>query len=375
MLFFILGLTFAKTLILTPKPLSSIIDLESFNIEHNIHQLATFDDIIFYKTDSDQYKNTLANFYDIEDEQIYSVNSIKRFLINSYKDLAEQSSMYIHEYFGSNETIPWHLSSITNREPTEESTFKYTKCNTNKDILVNIYVVDTGSEPLLANFADSENHDCNGHGSLCSSLIRDSKFGVCKDSNVYGIKVLNCQGSGSTSSVIQGLEFAFKLHKENTKKEKRVVKSIVNMSLGGGLSRAINKAVENTIKDPNFYFVAASGNEGQDIKNVSPASAKGIISVMASDKNNNRAYFSNYGGSLYSPGVAITGLNNYDKEVTMSGTSFSSPILAGTLVHYINDYPTYNMKQMKKLIQDKATKNVIKNNPEHTLNLLTYLVR
>ena len=229
MLFFILGLTFAKTLILTQKPLSSIIDLESFNIEHNIHQLATFDDITFYKTDSDQYKNTLANFYEIEDEQIYSVNSIKRFLINSYKDLAEQSSMYIHEYFVSNETIPWHLSSITNREPTEESTFKYTKCNTNKDLLVNVYVIDTGSEPLLANFADSENHDCNGHGSLCSSLIRDSKFGVCKDSNVYGIKVLNCQGSGSTSVVIRGLEFAFKSHVENSIKEKRIVKTIVNM--------------------------------------------------------------------------------------------------------------------------------------------------
>ena len=44
-----------------------------------------------------------------------------------------------------------------------------------------------------------------------------------------------------------------------------------------------------------FYIVVASGNEGQDAKNTSPASARGILTANAMNRNDERAYFSNYG--------------------------------------------------------------------------------
>ena len=383
MLFFILGLTFAKTLILTPKPLSSIIDLESFNIEHNIHQLATFDDITFYKTDSDQYKNTLGNFYDIEDEQIYSVNSIKRFLINSYKDM--------HGYFVSNETIPWHLDRINKKHLPLNGKYTYSykgSCHKNHNVNIETVVVDTGCDvnhqefegraEFLENFTgDNQPFDGHSHGTFTSSQIGGLKVGVCKDSVIKCIKVLDNEGRGSTSGVIAGLEYAFKRHTKNGKNNPKL-RTILSMSLGGGYSKSMNTAIEKMIKTSDtFYIVVASGNENSDACRTSPASAKGVLTVNAMDKNDKRAYFSNFGPctDIYSPGVLNYGAVLDNKYAVESGTSFSAPILAGVMNHFLDMYPDLNMKQLKEKILSDATKDTIEGNPKNTPNRMVYLNR
>lgn len=363
---FLYGCVMSKY-ILTPKPIVSIMNLDTFNKEHGIEHVATIESQRFFKTDSDKFLGTIEDFFEVEEEQEYNVDSIKRFLIKTYDELVIMLS--------NNETVPWHLSRVSQRDLPLTNVYNHNRCDTNREIELDNYVIDTGSEPLLKNFADSTDRDCNGHGSFCASLIRDSVYGVCKGSNVYGIKVLDCNGSGTTSGVLRGIEYAYNTHVSKSKASKKIVKSIINMSLGGGYSRALNRAVENTLRNNDFYVVAAAGNEDQDCKNTSPASATGVLSVAASDDKDNRAWFSNYGCSdIYAPGVDITGLDHNNNDHTGSGTSFSSPITVGVLNHYINAFPTYNMQQITQVLLDTASKDKIKGNKENTPNLLVFLV-
>ena len=96
---------------------------------------------------------------------------------------------------------------------------------------------------------------------------------------------------------------------------------------------------------------------------------------MASDRNDKRAYFSNYGycADIYSPGVDIESTIPNGKTAVYSGTSMSTPLMVGVLTHYINMYPELAMKEMKEKILSDATKDHIKSNVGKTNNLLIYL--
>lgn len=361
--------------LLTPKPFVSNIffDMESFNVEHNIEHFVNINDFDVYKTNQrniELFKNTLEMFYHIEKEQEYTI-----FDDNYYFTLKETSE------------IPWHLGRIVSKDLPLNSTFEYEKCHTNKDIDIHTYVIDTGidvSHPefegraeWLANFADNDNTDCQSHGTHCAGLIGSKTYGTCKDAKLFAIKVLDCNGGGSTSSVISGIDYALKRHQKEYKKSGGRTRSIVSMSLGGGYSYILNKVVQSTLKDQHFYFAAAAGNEDSDSCKTSPASVVDIFTVMASDISDTRAYFSNYGrcSDIYSPGVNIESTVPNGLTAIYSGTSMATPILVGVLNHYIDQNPDVNMKQLKKLVLKNSSKNKISNNPDKTNNFLIFLER
>ena len=126
-----------------------------------------------------------------------------------------------------------------------------------------------------------------------------------------------------------------------------------------------------------MYVVVAAGNEDSDACNTSPASARGILTIMASDKYDNRAYFSNYGtcADLYSPGVDILSTIPNGKTAVYSGTSMATPNLVGVLNHYLDQFPGLNMKAIKEKMMQDASKNKLSGNPKKTNNLLVYLHR
>ena len=137
----------------------------------------------------------------------------------------------------------------------------------------------------LANFVDNMDIDCQSHGTHCAGIVGSQTYGVCKDANLFAIKVLDCRGSGSLSGVIQGIEYAYQRHLEESEKSDKIHKSIISMSLGGGYSKIVNTAVEKTLENEHFYVVVAAGNEDNDACKVSPASANGVLTVMASDRD------------------------------------------------------------------------------------------
>jgi hypothetical protein len=382
----------AKNYILIPKEYHvNKLNYDSFAKEHYLDVLAKFDDLTLYKTNVDNYNSfidTFSELFDIEEEQVYTVSPVV------HKDETD-NLLFIQEpgNIGLNiqESVPWHLDRISKKHLPLDGSYAYSEqgsCHRNSEVEIETVVVDTGvqshtefgnNQPIfLENFSeDNINEDCNSHGTFCSSQIGGLNVGVCKDAKLFAVKVLTCEGSGSTSGVIAGMDYVFKRHLQR-EKENSKLRTIMSMSLGGGKSLAMNRVVENMVKTSDtFYIVVASGNENQDAKNTSPASARGIFTANAMDRNDQRAYFSNYGKftDIYSPGVSNYGAILNNKYAIESGTSFSTPILAGIMNHYLDMYPHLNMKQLKKKILNDATKDTIEDNPKNTPNLMVFLKR
>lgn len=354
------------------------VNMVSFAEEHSLETVFNIDnEYVIYGTNIENFNtfaNTFTDVFDVEENgDVYIFQ--KQFVLQKNTPKVPK------------EEIPWHLARINKRDLPLSETYKYNtsgSCHKNKDIVINTYVIDTGIDithpqfegraKWLKNFVDDDDTDCQNHGTHCSGLISSRDYGVCKDANLFAIKVLDCNGSGKLSSVIKGIQYAYEHHTslpDNTR-------GIVSMSLGGGYSPFINKAVEMVIKkSKTLYFTVAAGNEDGDACKTSPASVKDVITVMASDKKDNRAYFSNWGkcADIFAPGVDIISTVPNGKTAVYSGSSMSTPIIAGVLNHYLDSYPDMTLVEIKeKLILD-SIKDKLSDVPDDTANLLVYLER
>jgi len=215
---------------------------------------------------------------------------------------------------------------------------------------VNAYVIDTGidtghTDLVVArhvNFANGPNTDCHGHGThVAGSVAAEDNtqdvVGVAPGAPLTGVKVLGCNGSGSTSGVIKGVDWVT----ANAKKP-----AVANMSLGGGASAALDTAVKNSANSGVFYVLAA-GNDGADACTSSPARAgagtnNGIMTVAATDSADKEASWSNYGScvDIWAPGASILSTRKGGGTTTMSGTSMASPHGAGGGALYLSGAPT-----------------------------------
>ncbi|WP_192805292.1 S8 family peptidase [Noviherbaspirillum aerium] len=213
---------------------------------------------------------------------------------------------------------------------------------------VNVYVIDTGIAAhsdlnLVAhlNFIDTNNTDCNGHGTHVAGSIaaRDNTsavVGVAPGARLYGLKVLDCAGSGSTSAIIKAVDWVT---------ANAVKPAVANMSLGGGASQALDDAVRRSVASRVFYSVAA-GNSGVNACNVSPARAgfndggldNGIVTTAAIDQYNREPSWSNYGQcvNVWAPGVNIVSTRAGGGTATMSGTSMAAPHVAGAAALFLS---------------------------------------
>jgi subtilisin family serine protease len=241
---------------------------------------------------------------------------------------------------------------------------------------VDVYVIDTG---LLAghrdfgrrasfgvNTIDRNNSDCNGHGTHVAGTVGGTLYGVAKLVKLVGVKVLNCAGSGSASSVIAGVNWVTAHHVAN--------KSVANMSLGGEASKAEDDAVSEMVRSGVFVSVAA-GNSNTNACNVSPARTPSAFTTAASDMSDKKATFSNHGPCVdaYAPGVAITSdwIGSTTATKTINGTSMAAPAVAGTAALYLADHAS-TPAATTTWILDHATPGVIISNAPNTPNRLLY---
>lgn len=377
--------------ILVPKQQLSSFNLGYFNKEHNVELLAEVGDLTVYKTSAENYNvfaSTFNDLFEVEIDQLYKVVPMNNEENVVWVQKPGQSQFVMQK---PRDEFPWHLDRISKRDLPLNGSYPYWKpgtCHRNNNITIHTYIVDTGVDvehsefggkiEFLENFTDDDiARDCNSHGTFCSSVIGGKTFGVCKDAKMFGVKVLDCEGSGSTSGVIAGMNYVYNKHLELSKTNPRI-RSIMSMSLGGGYSAIMNRVVEKMVQESDtFYVVVAAGNENSDSCNTSPASARGIFSVMASDRNDRRAYFSNWGrcSQLYAPGVNVQGAVLNDRTAVLSGTSFSAPNVAGVMNHYLDLHPELNMAELMKMMLNDASKNKIENNKRDTSNLFVYVNR
>ncbi len=211
---------------------------------------------------------------------------------------------------------------------------------------VRAYIIDTGIGTHAdlnltghVNFAGGQNADCHGHGTHVAGTVgaRDNTsdvVGAAPGIALVGVKVLSCSGSGSTSGVIKGVDWVT---------ANAVHPAVANMSLGGGVSDALDAAVVNSANSGVFYAVAA-GNSGADACTSSPARAgagvdNGIMTTAATASNDTEASWSNYGScvDIWAPGVSILSTKLKGGTTTMSGTSMAAPHVAGTAALLLTD--------------------------------------
>nr|ABL74283.1 cuticle-degrading serine protease [Arthrobotrys yunnanensis] len=238
----------------------------------------------------------------------------------------------------------WGLDRISHEDYSEPYTYEYNE--TTAGTGATVYVIDTGIRITHNEFktsngtsraawgfnsVDNTNSDGNGHGTHCAGTIAGKTYGVSKKAKVVAVKVLSASGSGSTSGVVAGMNWVAENATPNL--------SVASMSLGGPKSAALNSAVDS-IFNAGVTIVVAAGNEGQDAKNVSPASAPKAITVGAIDNQNKIASFSNWGTlvDVFAPGVAVLSswaTGDTDTK-TISGTSMACPHVAGLAAYYIS---------------------------------------
>ena len=239
---------------------------------------------------------------------------------------------------------------------------------------VTAYVIDTGISPTHPDFGGraavafdatgGDGIDCNGHGTHVAGTLGSTSYGVAKRVALRGVKVLNCQGSGTITDVIEGVDWV-------TARAQRP--AVANMSLGGPKNTTLDNAV-NRLAASGVFVSVASGSSGTDACGFSPSGASGAFAVAASDRTDHVASFNNRGPciKLYAPGVLITSTWLNGGVQTISGGSMAAPHAAGVAAMYkqaFGDQPTTTVSAWLVRV---ATPGVLIGVPVGTPNRLLY---
>ena len=287
-------------------------------------------------------------------------------------ELVEEDQMMSINATQNNAT--WGLDRTDQRNLPLSGTYTYNTTASN----VNAYIIDTGILNSHSDFGgrsfsgidtvdnDGDATDCNGHGTHVAGTVGGSTWGIAKNVTLYGVRVLGCNGSGSNSGVIAGMDWVADNH---------VKPAVANMSLGGGASSATDSAVQR-MTNAGITTVVAAGNDNSNACNYSPARAASAITVGSTTSSDSRSSFSNYGNCLdiYAPGSSITSAWSNGGTNTISGTSMASPHVAGVAALYLAENPNASVSQVTQAITDAATPNKVSDAKSGSPNLLLYSI-
>ncbi|KAM3503602.1 hypothetical protein MY10362_004099 [Beauveria mimosiformis] len=287
----------------------------------------------------------------------------------------EQDSVVSLSAFTTQPNPPWGVARLSRRKNNGTTGYTYDRSAGEGAC---VYVLDTGVDDRnselggramqIKSFIPNEHTDGHGHGTHCAGTVASTTYGVAKKAHVYGIKVLSNAGSGTWSGIIAGMD-----HVAIDSPSRNCTKGVfASMSFGGGYSATVNDGAAQLVAS-GVFVAAAAGNENSDAAFVSPASEVTVCTVGATDAQDVRASFSNYGSvvDIFAPGVNILSLSLGDRTRIMSGTSMATPHVVG-LAAYISALEGGAASELCSRLQALATPDLITGLPGLTTNLLAF---
>lgn len=227
---------------------------------------------------------------------------------------------------------------------------------------VKVVVIDTGLDMTHPDLAgnikggwnaitkDANFNDDHGHGTHCGGNIAalDNEVGivgVAPSVDLYGVKVLDANGSGTFDDVIAGMQWAVDNHMD-----------VASMSLGADQGNQALADMVAAMKKGGVTLVAAAGNSGGAVGY--PGGYPEAIAVAAGDKNDKLASFSSRGPqvAVIAPGVNVYSLSMNGGYETMSGTSMATPHVAGLAALYVSKHKGATPDQVRAALSAASTK-------------------
>lgn len=258
----------------------------------------------------------------------------------------------------------WGIDRIDQRNLPLSGTFTYNNTGSG----VKIYILDTGIRFTHNEFGGRATSgsdfidggpadDCYGHGTHVAGTAAGATYGVAKSASLVAVRVLGCNGSGATSGVIAGVDWVTGNHQAGQP-------AVANMSLGGGVSTALDNAVRASIADGVSYTLAAGNGNilgfASNACNSSPGRVAEGMTISATRQNDAKVSWANYGNCVdwFAPGYQITSAWHTSNTATstISGTSMSAPHTAGVAALYLQSNPGASPATVRQALFGLTTK-------------------
>ncbi|GAA4656556.1 type VII secretion-associated serine protease mycosin [Streptomyces chumphonensis] len=202
--------------------------------------------------------------------------------------------------------------------------------------------------------------DLVGHGTKVAGIIaarpaEDTGFvGIAPEATIIPIRQNDADGAGNTETLAQGIRHAIREKADVINISQDTAKPLPD---DHPLKAAVDEALAADI-----VVVASAGNDGADgqLKNTFPASLPGVLAVAASDRNNERALFSQRGEfvGVAAPGVDIVSTVPGGGHCADNGTSFAAPFVAGVAALLLAEHPDWEPHEVVAQIQQTAERAV-----------------
>ncbi|KFP13822.1 Proprotein convertase subtilisin/kexin type 9, partial [Egretta garzetta] len=202
---------------------------------------------------------------------------------------------------------------------------------------------------------------CDSHGTHMAGVLSGRDAGVATGANIRSLRVLNCQGKGTVSGTLIGLEFV-----KAALEAQPYVPLVVLLPFAGAYSRVLNAGCRR-MAQMGAVMVAAAGNYKDDACLYSPAPGPGVITVGATNSEDQPASIGTLGTNfgrcvdLFAPGDDIIGASSDCSTcfTAQSGTSQAAAHVAGIAAMLLSAEPQLSLDELRQRLLHFATKNVM----------------